>query len=95
MQQATSVTEKEKDESKSKLSASLYSGSIPLPVKSCSGVISNTSHMDYEVTRSNIKILKQIHSLGDDQYKRLMAYMKALQKLEQMHVTYMGWKYVY
>ena len=51
--------------------------------------------MDYEVTRSNIKILKQIHSLGDDQYKRLMAYMKALQKLEQMHVTYMGWKYVY
>lgn len=36
------------------------------------------------VTRSDIKILKQIHSLGDDQYKRLMAYMKALQKLEQM-----------
>ena len=26
--------------------------------------------MDYEVTRSNIKILKQIHSLGDDQYKK-------------------------
>ena len=40
--------------------------------------------LDYEVTRSDIKILKQIHSLGDDQYKRLMAYMKALQKLEQM-----------
>lgn len=40
--------------------------------------------MDYEVTRSDIKILKQIHSLGDEQYKRLMAYMKALQKLEQM-----------
>ena len=40
--------------------------------------------MDYEVTRSDIKILKHIHSLGDDQYKRLMAYMKALQKLEQM-----------
>ena len=40
--------------------------------------------MDYEVTRSDIKILKQIHSLGDAQYKRLMAYMKALQKLEQM-----------
>lgn len=40
--------------------------------------------MDYEVTRSDIKILKQIHSLGDDQYKRLMAYMKALKKLEQM-----------
>ena len=40
--------------------------------------------MDYEVTRSNIKILKQIHRLGDDQYKRLMAYMKALQKLETM-----------
>ena len=38
--------------------------------------------MDYEVTRSDIKILKQIHSLGDEQYKRLMAYMKALQKLE-------------
>ena len=40
--------------------------------------------MDYEVTRTDIKILKQIHSLGDEQYKRLMAYMKALQKLEQM-----------
>ena len=40
--------------------------------------------MDYEVTRSDIKILKQIHSLGDEQYKRLMAYMKALQKLEEM-----------
>ena len=40
--------------------------------------------MDYEVTRSDIKILKQIHSLGDEQYKRLMAYMKALQKLETM-----------
>ena len=39
---------------------------------------------NYEVTRSEIKILKQIHSLGDEQYKRLMAYMKALQKLEQM-----------
>ena len=38
------------------------------------------SDMDYEVTRSDIKILKQIHSLGDEQYKRLMAYMKALQK---------------
>ena len=34
--------------------------------------------MDYEVTRSDIKILKQIHSLGDEQYKRLMAYMKNL-----------------
>lgn len=42
------------------------------------------AEMDYEVTRSDIKILKQIHSLGDAQYKRLMAYMKALQKLEQM-----------
>ena len=40
--------------------------------------------MDYEVTRSDIKILKQIHSFGDAQYKRLLAYMKALQKLEQM-----------
>ena len=37
-----------------------------------------------EVTRADIRILKQIHSLGDEQYKRLMAYMKALQKLEQM-----------
>ena len=34
--------------------------------------------MDYEVTRSDIKILKQIHSLGDEQYKRLMAYMKRI-----------------
>ena len=41
-------------------------------------------NMDYEVTRSDIKILKQIHSLGNEQYKRLMAYMKVLQKLEQM-----------
>ncbi len=40
--------------------------------------------MDYEVTKADIRILKQIHSLGDEQYKRLMAYMKALQKLEQM-----------
>lgn len=39
---------------------------------------------NYEVTRSDIKILKQIHSLGDEQYKKLMAYMKVLQKLEQM-----------
>lgn len=39
--------------------------------------------MDYEVTRADIKILKQIHSLGDEQYKRLMAYIRALQKLEQ------------
>ena len=35
-----------------------------------------------KLLRSDIKILKQIHSLGDEQYKRLMAYMKALQKLE-------------
>ena len=40
--------------------------------------------MDYPVTRSDIKNLKQIHSLDDTQYKRLMAYMKALKKLEQM-----------
>ena len=44
----------------------------------------NDADKDYEVTRTDIKILKQIHSLGDEQYKRLMAYMKALQKLEQM-----------
>ena len=31
--------------------------------------------MDYEVTRADIKILKQIHSLGDEKYKRLMAYI--------------------
>ena len=36
--------------------------------------------MDYEVTRADIKILKQIHSLGDEQYKRLMEYIKALQE---------------
>ena len=40
--------------------------------------------MDYEVTRADIRILKQIHSLGDEQYKRLMAYMRVLQKLEAM-----------
>ena len=42
------------------------------------------SDMDYEVTRSDIKILKQIHGLGDEQYKRMLAYLKALQKLEEM-----------
>ena len=40
--------------------------------------------MDYEVTRSDIKILKQIHCIWDEQYKRLLAYMKALKKLETM-----------
>ena len=40
--------------------------------------------MDNEVTKADIRILKQIHSLGDEQYKRLIAYLKALQKLEQM-----------
>ncbi len=40
--------------------------------------------LDYEVTRADIKILQQIHSLDDDQFKRLMAYMKVLQKLEEM-----------
>ncbi|MCI5827599.1 MAG: hypothetical protein MR020_05150 [Lachnospiraceae bacterium] len=35
-------------------------------------------------TRADIKFLKQIHSLGDEQYKRLMEYLKALQKLEEM-----------
>ena len=43
--------------------------------------------MDYEVTRADIKILKQIHSLGDEQYKRLMAYIKALQKLPELCST--------
>ena len=47
-------------------------------------MIGKDADMDYEVTRSDIKILKQIHSLDDTQYKRLMAYMKALKKLEQM-----------
>ena len=40
--------------------------------------------MEYEVTKADSQILKQRHSLGDEQYKRLMAYMKALQKLEEM-----------
>ena len=40
--------------------------------------------INYEVTRADIRMLKQIHSLGDEQYKRLMAYIKALQKLEQL-----------
>ena len=44
----------------------------------------NDIDKDYEVTRADIKILKQIHSLGEERYKRLMAYMKALQKLEEM-----------
>lgn len=47
--------------------------------------------MDYEVTRADIKILKQIHSLGDEQYKRLMEYIKALQKLEQMESIVEDW----
>lgn len=33
---------------------------------------------------ADIRILKRIHNLGEEQYKRLMAYMKALQNLEQM-----------
>lgn len=40
--------------------------------------------VDYDITSEDVKILKQIHSLGDDQYRRLMAYLKALQKLEEM-----------
>ena len=40
--------------------------------------------MDYEVTRTDIKILKQIHSLGNEQYRRMLAYLKALQRLEEM-----------
>ncbi len=44
----------------------------------------NGFDMDYEVTRSDIKLLKEMHSLGDEQYKRLMAYIKALLKLEAM-----------
>lgn len=40
--------------------------------------------IDPEYKDADIRILKQIHSLGDEQYKRLMAYMKALQKLEQL-----------
>ena len=40
--------------------------------------------VDCEITSEDIKILKQIHSLGYDQYRRLMAYLKALQKLEEM-----------
>ena len=31
-----------------------------------------------------MKLLKQIHNLGDVQYKRLIVYVKALQKLEAM-----------
>ena len=39
---------------------------------------------DYEITGTDMKLLKQIHNLGDEQYKRLIAYVKALQKLEAM-----------
>lgn len=42
--------------------------------------------IDYEITKLDIKIVKQIHSLKGEQYKRLMAYMQALQKLEAMEV---------
>lgn len=44
----------------------------------------NGTDTEYEVSNTDIKILKQMHSLGDEQFKRLMAYMKALQKLEAM-----------
>ncbi len=44
----------------------------------------NSKDVEFEVSNADIKILKQIHSLGDEQFKRLMAYMKALQKLEAM-----------
>ena len=37
-----------------------------------------------ELTRTIVVCAVQIHSLDDTQYKRLMAYMKALKKLEQM-----------
>ena len=40
--------------------------------------------MDYEATRTDIKILKQMHSLGNEQYRRMLAYLKALQRLEEM-----------
>ena len=48
------------------------------------GIDPEYKDMDYEVTRADIKILKQIHSLGDEHYKRLMVYLKALQKLDAM-----------
>ena len=80
--------EKEKDESKSRLSLSICDALDITPEQLLTGKGIDPEYkdadMDYEVTRSDIKILKQIHSLGDEQYKRLMVYMKALQKLEQM-----------
>lgn len=42
------------------------------------------SNADYEVDASDIKLLKQVHELGDDQYKRLMTYLNALQKLDEL-----------
>ena len=77
MQQATSVTGKRKRQ--------IQKQTVYYPyVKHWIDPEYKEADMDYEVTRSDIKILKQIHSLGDEQYKRLMTYMKALQKLEQM-----------
>src|SRR5574344_1966886 len=42
------------------------------------------SDFDDEITGTDMKLLKQIHNLGDVQYKRLIVYVKALQKLEAM-----------
>lgn len=51
------------------------------------------TEIDYEVTRSDIQLLKQIHSLGDKQYQRLIDYMMLLQKMEQMeNVVEDEWK---
>lgn len=44
----------------------------------------NGAYTECEVSNADIKFLKQIHSLSDEQFKRLMAYLKALQKLEAM-----------
>ena len=88
MQQVTSVTGRRKRRIPKRTVCCLYDALEITPEQLLTGKGIDPEYkdadMDYEVTRSDIKILKQIHSLGDAQYKRLMAYMKALQKLEQM-----------
>ena len=47
-------------------------------------IIFITSHFEFIGEGYEVDALHYLVSLGDEQYKRLMAYMKALQKLEQM-----------
>ncbi len=40
--------------------------------------------IEYEMSPADMKILKQIHSLSEEQYTRLLNYLKALQEIEEL-----------